>query len=152
MTEQKIKNQLWQYCLSTVTQQIELTEAAIKQAQQTANNESKSSAGDKHETARALAHLEQERHAQVLRENLLRKKLLQQINVEKANEYVDNGSLVETTAGTFFIAISMGTIALGDAQYRIISLNSPLGQALLDAEPGDEIEFRQKNIVIKNIY
>ena len=60
MTGKQIKKRLWEHCLGTVTKQIELTEAAITLAQQTANNESKSSAGDKHETARALAHLEQE--------------------------------------------------------------------------------------------
>ena len=152
MTEQSLKRQIVQHCLTIIAQQIGLAEAAIKQAQLTANNESKSSAGDKHETARALAHLEQERHAQVLRENLRRQQILLKLDPTSQHHWVQLGSLIRTNQGWFFVAISMGTIKLHGTPYRSISLDSPLGQALQEAELDEEISFRNKEFVIEAIY
>lgn len=51
-------------------------------AQEAANSESKSSAGDKYETGRAMAQLERDRHAQLLAEAQKVERELTQLNIE----------------------------------------------------------------------
>ena len=151
MLQLSTKQKLHQRCLLQLEEKITRAEQAIENAQQTANNESKSSAGDKHETARAMAHLEQERHAQVLREALRLKKKLQQINPHQHNTTAYTGSLIKTNIGHFYIAISAGKITMEGTEYWVISQASPIGQELEDLEEEDEFSFRGKDICIESI-
>ncbi|WP_258539158.1 hypothetical protein [Chitinophaga oryzae] len=47
-------------------QRIAVTQRAMDEAQAAANQESKSSVGDKYETARAMSHMEKDMHARQL--------------------------------------------------------------------------------------
>jgi hypothetical protein len=96
--------------------------------------ETKSSAGDKHETARA--HM-QAREAQV-------KKQLAELNgqvseLERVNPLSPagrtfTGSLVQTNKGFFFIAIALGKIKVQAIEVFVISPRSPMGKLLLGLE------------------
>jgi sortase (surface protein transpeptidase) len=56
-----LKTRLHSLCVSYVGQRIETAQRAIAIAQASANEETKSSAGDKYETGRAMAQLEIEK-------------------------------------------------------------------------------------------
>ena len=65
-----VKHKLYQACLEFTDTQISTLKSAIKATQQSANEETKSTAGDKYETGRAMAQLEVEKFQSQLAEAL----------------------------------------------------------------------------------
>lgn len=103
--------------------------------------ETKSSAGDKHETGRAMIHLEIEK-AMVQADQLRKtKSVLQKINIDKNSDKIKMGSLVFTDQGKYFISISAGEIRLGEEVYYAISSSSPIGNLLMGQTPGSSIQL-----------
>jgi transcription elongation GreA/GreB family factor len=119
--------------------------------QASANDETKSSAGDKYETGRAMAQLEIERNSVQLREAEKLKGVLQSIVVERAVHTIVPGSLVTTTRGIFYIAISIGAITLDQQNYFIVSADSPIGKLLLGKQVGQEMVWRNETYGIVSI-
>ena len=136
-----VKLRLFAQCQAYVEQRIDTAQKAMEAAQESANSESKSSAGDKYETGRAMAQIERDRHAQQLAEALKLKKELEQLSVEKVYTTVLPGGLVTTSRGAFFLIISAGKLTLDGVDYFAISPASPIGSRLLGKAPGDELTF-----------
>lgn len=126
-----IKQQLYSHCLTYVEQRIAAAQEAIAIAQQSANEETKSSAGDKYETGRAMAQLEIEKNSQQLAESLQLKQALEKIDVDQKTDTVRVGSLIRTNLGSFYLAISAGQFTIGQELYFVISPASPIGQKLM---------------------
>ena len=143
-----VKKELFTHCNTWVSQKIAVAKQAMDQAQQAANEETKSSAGDKFETGRAMMQLEKEKYARQLAVALDLRTALSRINVEKTYHSVQPGCLVETTGGRYFIAISVGKIALDELEYFAISAASPIGAVLLNQKKGAEVQFRERKIRI----
>lgn len=106
-----------------------------------AQNDAKGSAGDKHETALAMMHLEQEKLNQKLKEALEQKAILESIDISKKNVVVSLGSLVYTNSLTFFISQALPKIIIEGNEIVALSPQSPLGRALMGKLPSDEIQF-----------
>ena len=62
------KKTIYDYCIGFITERIQRIRVEIDAIQSAANEETKSSAGDKHETARAMAQLEVEMNGKQLAE------------------------------------------------------------------------------------
>ena len=139
---QDIKQQLFQKCETYVAQKIAAAQKGMQDAQNAANNETKSSVGDKYETGRAMMHLEKNKYAIQLGEAIQLKQQLSEINPVKICKIVENSSLIKTNKGNFFIAISLGKVEIKAQKYYVISLASPLGKALHKARKGDNVAFR----------
>lgn len=137
------KQALYTHCQQYVRQRIETARSAMNAAQEAANEESKSSAGDKYETGRAMAQIERDRHAQLLAEALKLEQDLIQIDIDKPMAVVRPGSLVVTDRGRFFISISVGKIKLESADYFAVSAASPIGAQLLGRKAGDVVTFNK---------
>ncbi len=105
------------------------------------SNDGKSSAGDKHETGRAMMHLEQEKLSKQLQEWNNQNDLIQKIDVSKTPNGIGLGSLVETNRGTFFLACNLGKLTIDDQEVIIISLQSPIGEKLMNHKQGDQFDF-----------
>lgn len=138
------KKALYDYCCLLLTERIAESQVLMEDVQQDSNSETKSSAGDKYETGRAMAQLEKERHARrkaSLEDMLIH---LQQISCVPPKECVEEGALVTTDRGTYFVTVGLGVIFFGDKQYNCLSIDSPFGQELLDLEIGDVFNFRGK--------
>ncbi len=105
-----LKEQLHNLCVNYVKNRIDTATFAIKSAQQAANDETKSSAGDKYETGRAM--MQQEINSNQAQLNEANKLLvaLNHINGSAISKTADAGSLVITNNGKFYIAISAGTL------------------------------------------
>lgn len=145
------KQVLFERCQQYVAQRIETAKTAMEAAQAAANEESKSSAGDKYETGRAMAQIERDRHAQQLAEALKLQQELARIDVGKTHSTAQPGSLVITSQGNFFIAISAGKITLDQTDYFAVSAASPIGARLNHAKPNDEVVFNGKPMQILTI-
>jgi len=124
----------------------------MRHAQESANTEEKSSAGDKYETGRAMAQIERDKAAQQVAEALKLKNVLDQIHPEIITHSVKTGSLVMTDQGNFYVAISLGKLSLDGIDYFVVSPTAPLGQSLLRLKAGDAFIFNKKSHVIQQIF
>ncbi|PHN02257.1 3-oxoacyl-ACP synthase [Flavilitoribacter nigricans DSM 23189 = NBRC 102662] len=146
-----LKQQLFEHCDQKVRQQIADLEAALASVEESRNNETKSSVGDKYETGRAMMQQEEEKYRTQLANALHLKRVLEQIDPERRCARVEAGSLVITSAGRYFISIGLGKIRLDDGLYYAISTEAPVSRELLGKSPGDIIYFNQKQIEILDI-
>jgi len=113
--------------------------------------ESKNTAGDRYETERAMKQRETELFGKRAEEAMKQYQMLQMIDVSKQYDSVQPGALVSTSAGYFFIAVSTDEIVIDDIEYCIISIDSPIGQAMTKKRAAETFEFRGKNIRIIDI-
>ncbi|WP_311181721.1 3-oxoacyl-ACP synthase [Hymenobacter volaticus] len=138
-------------CAAFVTQRIEAAQAAMLTAQESANSETKSSAGDKYETGRAMAQEERNRNAVQLQQALQLQGELARINPETASDAVRPGALVHTTMGRFYISISAGKLTLDGQDYFAVSAAAPVAAVLTGKQAGEEVMFNGKKVQIQRV-
>src|SRR5690606_34304897 len=100
---QWIKPALYRLCEEYVDKRIASCRDAIIEAQAAANEETKSSSGDKYETGRAMMQLEIEKNGEQLAQSVKLKSMLTRINPDMRTASVQPGSLVLTDRGAFYI-------------------------------------------------
>jgi len=147
-----IKTELYNYCLSTIEGKLNTINSVFDSAQASANNETKSTAGDKHDTARAMAHLESEKNAKQLVEINKLKRVLPYLKESKVSDKAELGSLVTTNAGKYYLSISLGKITLNAEDYFLISAVTPIGKLLIGKSVGDTVAFNTKSIEILELH
>jgi transcription elongation GreA/GreB family factor len=123
----------------------------ISDIQNSLLSETKSSAGDKHETGRAMLQLEREKAGRQLAEINKLRKALSKINIEKKPTLVGLGSLVYTSKAHYLIAVSLGALKVGDDSFYAISPSTPIGQLLMGKTVGDEVSFYGNSFVIEQL-
>jgi transcription elongation GreA/GreB family factor len=116
--------------------------------------EGKSSAGDKHETAAAQVHLELEKMGKQMQEHNRKCEELERFNPSKveSNLQIRSGSLVETSAGWFYIITSLGKLTLETGDFYIISAASPIGSALLGKQTGEVFHWNLQEGKILSVF
>ena len=138
--------------MAYVHERIAATQEAIYTAQLSANEETKSSAGDKYETGRAMAQLEIEKNTAQLAEALKLKQMLKQISSDRETITAQAGSIVITNHGTFYIAISAGQFVIDKKTYFAISPASPIGQKLIGLRALDSFTLNTNEYKIIQVY
>ena len=151
MKKNELKQLLFDKCSDYVETRFSTIQSSIEEIQESLTSETKSSAGDKHETGRAMLQLEREKAGQQLAEIENVKNALAQINIEKTSETVILGSLVYTSQFNYFIARSAGLITVDYEIFYAISPQTLIGQLLLGKRTGDSFIFREQVIVIEYI-
>ncbi|RAW01403.1 GreA/GreB family elongation factor [Pseudochryseolinea flava] len=146
-----LKQQLYQASLAQITARIQAVEEAMQAVQADAAEETKSSAGDKYETGRAMIHLEMEKLSSQLEEFIKSKKTLEQIDLQKRSDTVQQGAVILTDDSHYFLSVSLGQLRVGDKSFFCISPASPVGQALLGKKKGDVVSFRNQRIVLREV-
>lgn len=147
-----IKEELYNLCLTFVEQRLLTVNKTILDIQNSLQSETKSSAGDKHETGRAMLQLEREKAGHQLAEIEKQKQILQKINIESKHQKVALGSVIKTTQANYFIAVSAGEIVVDKTKYYAISAATPIAQLLLSKGVDDAIIFRDNKFKIKDIF
>ena len=112
------------------------------------HSDTKSSAGDKHETARAMVQLEQEKLSRQLGEFLQMKLKLNQINPTVKHNQVGMGSLIHTTLGWYFLSVGLGQFNVEETTVFALNPQAPLGNHLTGKRVGEEIVFNGNRITI----
>ncbi|SFZ90287.1 hypothetical protein SAMN05428642_101848 [Flaviramulus basaltis] len=146
-----IKQLLYNQCFGFIETRLKTIQSTISEIQESLTSETKSSAGDKHETGRAMLQLEREKAGNQLAEVQKVKEILSKIDVEKHNKNISLGSVVYTTKSNYFIAISAGELYIDGDKFYAISANTPIGQFLIGKNIGDEIVFREQKFKIEKI-
>lgn len=139
-----IKERLHRACMDYVEDRIESAQEAIAVARESANDDTKSSAGDKFETSREMMQQEIDRNRKQLEESQRLKLVLEKIDPVKTMELIQNGALVTTNYGKFYISISLGQLTLDDCIYYAVSSVSPIGLKLMKQKEGYEFDFNGK--------
>ncbi len=143
------KQLLHEAVLAYLDERVALEKQGMTLAQEAANSETKSSAGDKYETGRAMAQLEKEKFAGQLQETLALRERLQRIDPTKPCGTVAPGAALLTSGGAFYCAIAADEIELEGEEFLTISLASPLGKALHGASAGESRSFRGREYTIE---
>ena len=121
--KQKIK----QHHLVLLQDKIDVYQDMILGLSNDAQNDAKGSAGDKHETALSMMHLEQEKLTNKLKESIDQQAILLKLNSEQFSSKVILGSVVVTNHITFYISIALPKIIIDNRAVFAISPQSPLG-------------------------
>ncbi len=124
---------------------------AINETIESRDSNTKSSAGDKHETSRAMMQIELENLSMQLKKNNVLKYELSKIDLTKKYNEIKFGSLVFTDQGNYFISIGVGRIVLNNKSFYCISMGSPIGKCLCNKKTGDILNFMDKKIEVKKI-
>jgi hypothetical protein len=142
-----IKQKLYKACLLFVNSRLATVTSIISSNKKALFSETKSSAGDKHETGRAMLQLEMEKAGQQLAAINQMKATLTKINIEKTSKNISLGSLIITNKYNYYLAISAGKIVFDGDEYFAISTNSPIGKELLGKTVGNIISFNKAEIL-----
>ncbi len=146
------KKSIKQYCLNHLKEKSDVLVHAINEAQASANSNTKSSAGDKHETSRAMAQLENERLKKQLHQLNKLNEALKAIPIEQHTDSIQLGSIAETSAGSFFISIGLGKIMCNNEEFFVVPLHSPVGKQLANKKEGDSFVFNNNQESILKLY
>ena len=145
------KAQLLHHLQALLQEKVSATQQEITSTRGSFTSDTKSSAGDKHEVGRAMVQQEldklEEQHAKLI---ALQQELAR-VPLERTFDRVAFGSLVTTDQGTYFIAIGLGQVTVAGESCFVISLASPIGQALKDKEVGDVVTVNNRRITVSGI-
>ena len=131
---------LHQLCADHINTRINNAQHAIDEAQQGQQQETKSSAGDKYETGRAMMQQEINRNLGALNEAKKLMAALNAVSTAGSSPIADIGSIVITNKGRFYLAISAGTLSLNGDSYFAVSPASPIGAKLKGKKAGEQFE------------
>lgn len=146
-----LKEALLDQCNIFVRNKMATIETIMAENRSALEQESKSSAGDKHETGRAMLHLEMEKASQQLSVAKQMKETLDKLQLNSVSEKIRLGSLIHTDLGVYFLSISVGEIVIEDKSYYAISPSSPIGALLIGKQKGEKVQFGTKVIKVLSI-
>ncbi|MCC2546985.1 3-oxoacyl-ACP synthase [Hymenobacter sp. BT175] len=149
---QLIKTRLHAACHAYVQDRLDAIQAAIDAAQESANSETKSSAGDKYETGRAMAQNERDRNLVQLAEARKLLAELTRIGPARPHDTVHPGALVQTSLGTFYISISAGKLTIDGQDYFAVSAAAPVAAALSGKAAGEQVVFNGKPVRVEQVW
>ena len=146
-----IKEALYNQCFTFIENRLFTVQKTISEIQESLTSETKSSAGDKHETGRAMLQLEREKAGNQLAEIVKVKETLSKISIENTSQTIGLGSVVYTTKANYYIAISAGELTIDDNKFYAISPNTPIGKLLIGKNVRDEVNFRGLSFEVMKI-
>ncbi|MCZ8144833.1 hypothetical protein [Flavobacterium sp.] len=147
-----MKSEIKAYYQQLLQDRIDVFQDMIVQLTDGAQNDAKGSAGDKHETALSMMHLEQEKLAAKLQEVLHQKAIIDRIDPTVRPPRVALGSLVEVSGLWLFIAAALPKITLNDQTILAVSPQAPLGSALMGQTVGYSTQINGKEYTITAIW
>ena len=146
-----LKQRVYTQLQALIQEKVAQAEKAVAAAIEARDGETKSSAGDKFETGRAMMQLEQQRHEVQLSKAFQLSDDLDRLDLEADYLIVKPGALVETDRDIYFIGIGVGKIKIDHQVIFCISIQSPIGKLLLHKKKNEVLKFQEKKITIIEI-
>jgi hypothetical protein len=147
----ELKQKIYAHYLYQVNSKVQMLQQVLAELKESGANETKSTAGDKHETALAMLQIEQENKRAQLRELLNQRSILEKIDPAVVASRVVNGSLIQTNRGWFFMSIAGGKTVIDEISIIALSASSPLGQKMMGLEINDTASVNHIEYVIESI-
>lgn len=126
------KQKIYQYYLQLVQDRIDVFVDMIAALTEDSKNDAKGSAGDKHETALSMMHIEQEKLNYKLREVVTQKAILDKIDPLKIAGAIVVGSLVKANGIYLYVSLALPKINIEGVNVIALSPQSPLGNKLME--------------------
>jgi len=146
-----MKQQILQQHQLLLQDKIDVFRDMISGLTEDAQNDAKGSAGDKHETALSMMHIEQEKLNHKLKEILDQKAILDKIDASVNHTKIALGSLVQANGMFLFISAALPKITVEDKTIIAVSPQSPLGSKLMGNEVGFEFEINTTKFKIEDV-
>jgi hypothetical protein len=145
--KQKIYNQYHQL----VQDRIDAFRDMIAALTEDSKNDAKGSAGDKHETALSMMHIEQEKFNTKLKEVLAQKAVLDKLDSSVVAETIILGSLVKANGIYLYLSLALPKINVDGINVIALSPQSPLGNKLMGNKVGFTFEINGTKYTIEEI-
>ncbi|WP_395046489.1 hypothetical protein [Flavobacterium sp.] len=145
------KQKIHQQYLQLVQDKIDVFQDMISSLTEDSKNDAKGSAGDKHETALSMMHIEQEKLTHKLKESIEQKTILDKIDTSQIHNKVAVGSLVKTNNLIVYISVALPKITIETQNIFAISPQSPLGSQLMGNQAGFTFEVNNSKFTIETI-
>ena len=134
-----------------VQDKIDVFRDMISALTEDSKNDAKGSAGDKHETALSMMHLEQEKLNYKLKEVLDQKVILEKIDSSLQHSKIALGSLVQANGIYLYLSLALPKITIDQVNIIALSSQSPLGEKLMGNKVGFEFEINGTKYHIESI-
>ena len=148
----KWKQQLKATCIDILQQRINTSEQAMNDAQDSANNEDKSSAGDKYETSRAMGQLDRDMNAKQMEEAQRQLAAINSIATDAFYDSITTGSVVVSKDHLFFISLGLGSTVIDKHLVVLLSPHAPVASAMMSRKSGEKFAFNGKQIEILDVF
>lgn len=146
-----LKKKIHQHYSQLLQDKIDVFRDMINALTEDSLNDAKGSAGDKHETALSMMHIEQEKLNRKLQEFLDQKAVLEKMDIEQNSGRIGLGSLVKANGMWLFVATALPKITIEEQTIIAVSPQSPLGSHLLGKEVGFTFEVLSTSYVVESI-
>ena len=146
-----LKNLLFYHCENHINNKLKNYLKIDQELFKSLNEETKSSAGDKHETTRAMIQIEREKLGKQisLNEQVFKKLISFEKNIN--TDVVCLGSIVITDNLNYYLSIPAGFLKIESKMYYFVSPISPIGMLLLGKKIKDQIYFNKRTSKILEI-
>lgn len=146
-----LKQKIYAHYTQVLNDKIAMLQQILADLKESGANETKSTAGDKHETALAMLQIEQANKREQLKELVAQKTALEKIDPTIIAPIIVNGSLIKTNKGYLFMSIALGKATIEGHTIIALSPQSPLGSKLMGKIKGDEVEMNATIYTIESI-
>ena len=145
------KEKTHHYYLQLVQDRIDVFRDMIGALTEDSKNDAKGSAGDKHETALSMMHIEQEKLNHKLSEVLAQKAILDKIDPLKVLDTIALGSLVKANGIFLYLSTALPKVSIEGINVIALSPQSPLGAKLMGNQVGFTFEINSTRYFIESI-
>lgn len=145
------KQKIHTYYLQLVQDRIDVFRDMIVALTEDSKNDAKGSAGDKHETALSMMHIEQEKLNHKLKEVLTQKSVLDKIDSNTIAEIIIVGSLVKANGIYLYLSVALPKISIEGINVIALSPQSPLGNKLMGMKVSHTFEINTTKYTIEEI-
>jgi hypothetical protein len=145
------KQKIQAHYLQLVQDRIDVFRDMIVALTEDSKNDAKGSAGDKHETALSMMHIEQEKLNTKLKEVLTQKAVLDKIDPSIAAKTIILGSLVKANGIYLYLSLALPKINVDGVNVIALSPQSPLGTHLVGNKVGFTFEINGTKYLIESI-
>ncbi len=145
------KQKIHTHYLQLVQDRIDVFKDMIVALTEDSKNDAKGSAGDKHETALSMMHIEQEKLNRKLREVLDQKTVLDKIDATTIAEIIIVGSLVKANGIYLYLSVALPKINVDGINIIALSPQSPLGNKLMGNQEGFTFEINGTKYLVETI-
>ncbi|MDM1347919.1 hypothetical protein HX017_12570 [Myroides marinus] len=146
-----LKKKLKTICLERLNDKIDALQGIIEDMSLDAQNDAKSSAGDKHETSLSMMHLEQENLSKKILENIAMRDIVAKIDEEKESSVVEFGSFVQINSVYLFFSAALPKINVDGKSILAVSMDAPIAKELLGRKLHDRFTFNNCEFTVHEL-
>lgn len=146
-----LKEKIYQHCFDSLSERISAVQSTLNDLKDSASNETKSTAGDKHETALAMLQIEQKNVSAQLENLNVQMQTLKRLAGVNVSTRVIEGSLVLTDKGYYYVTIAAGKVVVDGSPIIVLSAQSPLGRSFIGKEINAVVSFNTTTYTLQEI-